>query len=217
MSKTAEPTPPKLSLTKSTRIKNAAERIKRDQSFTKDKFLSPHEVDYLIKALMLGVVEAKTEKSREKAIRYRLFFLLLLYTGGRCSEILDCNRCDIKDGEIVVRGLKGSDTRSIPLRADLYSEIMAYIEAHTTTTGGFLFNAYFTDRYARMRFKRYLPPHCQKSIHALRHTMGVNSFRKFQNIQLTKQILGHKDIRNTQIYMTYDAITESKDKIKQIY
>ena len=202
---------------KAGRINKAKQRIKKDSSFLKDKFLDENEITYMINALNADIINAKTEKYKQKAIRYRLFFLMLLHTGARCSEILDCNICDINEGEITIRGLKGSDTRVIPLPKDLYKEIIEYAELNTQNTSGFLFNTFFTDRYARMRFKRYLPSDCKKSIHSLRHAMGVNSYRKYRDIQLTKQILGHKDIRNTQIYMNYDAIHESKDKIKDIY
>jgi len=130
-------------LTKAERISKAQTRIKKDKSFTHEKFLSKEEINYFIEALNQDVFNSKFTKQRTKADRYRLYFMMLFYTGARCSEILDCNICDIKDGEITIRGLKGSDTRTIPLPEGFYKEILNYSNTLPEKTKGFLFNTYF--------------------------------------------------------------------------
>ena len=55
---------------KAGRINKAKQRIKNDSSFLKDKFMDENEITYMINALNADIINAKSEKYKQKAIRY---------------------------------------------------------------------------------------------------------------------------------------------------
>ena len=162
-----------------------------------DKYLNRDELEHFTQAIR-----------SEPDLKYRLYFLTLLHTGARCSEVLNLTTEDLMDDAVRIRGLKGSNDRIIPLPLELMAQL-------NLQSGPILFQ--FSARYARRRFKRYLPAESRKSLHAIRHTVGVHSYRKFKDIQLTRQLLGHRNIQNTQVYVDYNALLDAGDKITKLF
>jgi integrase len=171
--------------------KSTSKRIERKSKYgiNQNKFLTDLEIQKL--KVNLSTLKLKSPK-------YALYFELCLATGGRCSEVLSLQRSDInlESMAILVPGLKGSDDREIPIEGSLWLELLAYIEG---LQGAELFD--FSDRYARKLWCQVKPS--AKSLHSLRHTFGINAYRKTRDLRVVQFALGHKQINNTMVYASY--------------
>ena len=49
------------------------------------------------------------------------------------------------------------------------------------------------------------------SVHSLRHTFGTHHAAKGTNIKTIQEVMGHKDIRNTEIYLSMAKGLRRKD------
>lgn len=165
------------------------------------KFLTPEEEAW-IRAKVLG------DNSRDA-----LLIRFIMHTGCRASEALAIKKSYFADSStsVFIPGLKGSLSRQVPLPKDLYSALKEYI---STQSGDMLFDISYS--MIRKIWYKYSPDSCRghskteaKGIHSLRHTAAINLYKRCRNIYTVRTILGHKDIANTMIYMTYvDTVEE---------
>jgi site-specific recombinase XerD len=49
------------------------------------------------------------------------------------------------------------------------------------------------------------------SVHSLRHTFGTHHAAKGTNIKTIQEVIGHKDVRNTEIYLSLTKDLQMKD------
>lgn len=157
---------------------------------TPDKYLTSSEVHDLRNRLTL-VPEVQ-----------QLYFLVLLSTGARASEALNLRPSDLnhETKSVHIRGLKNSRDRSIALTPELFDRLSRL------AIGGVEFIFPWKLRNADLWWRRVRP--CAKKLHALRHTFAVNLYRKTRDIALVQFALGHKNIRNTMIYLEIDQTEE---------
>lgn len=128
--------------------------------------------------------------------QHHLLIMLGLKTGARASELLGIRQQDLlSDNCIFIRGLKGSDDREVPVRPELFAQLKKY--ARLQDEHLFPIN----DRYVRRIWHKHRP--VKKKFHALRHTYAVRLYEKTQDIKLVKDMLGHRNIANTMIYLDY--------------
>jgi integrase len=157
-------------------------------SLNKSKFLEQTELALLRSNLRLDV-------------RDEVIILLAIETGARASEILHLSQPDFFDSSksILIRGLKGSKSREMPLREDLYHAAKRFVP--------------FGIGYPRLHqiWCKYKP--VDKKFHSLRHTFALELYRKHRDVYLVKTALGHKSINNTQIYVDYLYNTEELRKL----
>ena len=168
---------------------------------TKDKFLTEKEKKTLQQVLK--------ERAKNKACKRNcLLFELYLATGARLQELLNVTKKDIdaEDQTIFLRGLKGSRSRAIPLKRRLFRRLSAYAKTISTHR---IFP--ISGRRVQQIWDDYKP--CNKSIHALRHTVAYDIQRKFRDIKLTQTVLGHRSITNTMIYVDYVMSVEELKRI----
>lgn len=173
----------------------------------KQKFLSDEDLNSL-KAYLSG-----------NTSRDAIMLELLLYTGARCSEVLNIQRSDINIGEgtVLIRGLKRSKDREIPLPQALVKKLKAYLKSdnQVSETRPFPISA---RRFRQIWSK--LMPHLKgsdgrqgKGLHSLRHTMGIELFKKHRDIRLVQVVLGHRNINNTLVYSEYIYKTNELKKL----
>lgn len=169
---------------------------------TEKKFLTEKELDALKKKLDEGGNE-----------RDKLLILSALYTGARRNEILNVRPCDLGENSITIYGLKGSNDRTIPIFDDAYwQSLKAFISINKIEEHCPIFN--ITPRHFNRIFKTY----SEKSVKALRHTMGVNFYKASRDIKANQHILGHKNIQNTIVYMDFVESQESiRDKLGKVF
>jgi integrase len=164
---------------------------------TPDKYLSPQELK-LLKLKLQDVPE-----------QYRAYFMVLLETGARASEALAIQPTDLlhEHKSVLIRGLKNSRDREIPLSQELFSLLSKLAIA----SDGFLFP--WKLRNSDRLWHLYRP--CRKKLHALRHTFAVNLYQKTRDIKIVQFALGHKNIANTMIYLEIDQ-TETLRRLMSV-
>jgi integrase len=156
-------------------------------SLNATKYLQPPEIESLVLLL------ARQPKDSRDALLIRL----AIATGARASELLEVTAANLNRHErtVLIRGLKGSNDREIPLTHDLYADL----EAYSRTTTGRL----FPFSYRRLQQIWSLYRTTPKKFHALRHTFAIRLYAKTKDLRLVKYSLGHKSINNTMIYAEY--------------
>ena len=127
-----------------------------------------------------------------------LLILTALKTGARAQELLNIKKSDLNiyEESILIRGIKGSNDREIPLKSDLFRKIKSYSDSHDS-------KLLFPISYSRLRqiweFYRPVP----KKFHCLRHTFAIQIYKKTRDVRLVQVALGHRNVMNTMIYADY--------------
>lgn len=149
------------------------------------KFLSASEVAELSSLL-----------SRHNT-RDSLLITLLLETAARGQEVLNIRSSDLNLDQMSVRisGLKRGRSREYPLSRSTFRKLkyLCYI------TNGHPFNI----KTRRLREIWYQWRPANKRLHSLRHTRAIGIYRKTKDIKLTQQVLGHKSLTSTMVYVDY--------------
>lgn len=148
--------------------------------------------------------------TKTSSLRDRTLIHILIHTGARATEVLNITPQDLnhKDKTVFIRGLKNSADRELPLPPRLF-EALAALALLNCDTG-----LVFPIKYQRL--KQIWDWHCPvrgKGPHAARHTVGINLYKKTNNLNLVKLVLGHRSIANTMIYSEY---VFSKRELKKL-
>jgi integrase len=161
------------------------------RSLTEKKFLTDKEREHLVSYC-----------ERHKGERDPIMFRLTLFSGGRCSEILALKVSDFDFGQhhVTLRGLKGSEDRTIPLSKPFSIEIKEFCDTLKLKGDDRLFPI-STARFRQIWYD--VRPNPNKSGHSLRHTAGTLLYINCRDIYTVKSFLGHRQIQNTIIYMNY--------------
>lgn len=158
-------------------------------ALNKNKYLIDPELEKL-SSLLDSYIESDT--------RNCLLLLIALRTGARAQELLNIQKSDLNSYEesILIRGIKGSNDREIPLHSDLFRRLKKYADS-------FEGKKLFPISYSRLRqiweFYRPVP----KKFHSLRHTFAIQIYKKTKDIRLVQVALGHRNVMNTMIYADY--------------
>ena len=143
-------------------------------------------------------LESLLKRQSSQDVRNVLLLELALRTGARAQEILNLCRQDLNafDETILIRGIKGSSDREIPLPRELFERVMKYASSLES-------EKLFSISYNRFRdiWAEYRP--VPKKLHALRHTFAIRLFKKTKDLRLVQLALGHRNITNTMIYADY--------------
>lgn len=160
-----------------------------EYQLTSQKFLAPREYQHLVRVL----------RKLPVSHRDRLIIQLGLETGARPSELLGIRKTDLfkSSKSVLIRGLKGSSDREIPLKPALFAYLKRHAEKSET-------ELVFDIGYHRLRqiWDWYRP--CAKSLHSMRHTFAIRLYQKSKDLRLVQFALGHRSISNTMIYARYN-------------
>jgi integrase/recombinase XerC len=154
---------------------------KRHYQVTPNKYLSVEE------QAQLQLVLAADESRDATMIR------LAIATGARAQEVLNITPADLYHHEqsVLIRGLKGSNDRVLPLKPKLFAAITALAADGKP----------FPIRYSRLhQIWDYYKPF-DKPFKSLRHTFAIELYKRCRDIRLVQNALGHRDIANTMVYM----------------
>jgi site-specific recombinase XerD len=162
------------------------------------------------KRLSRQEIEALKSQLKRRT-RDEIMLELLLYTGARPSEILAItpDSLDVDHSEVFIKGLKGSNDRSIPINAGLFSALQTLVNGNKRL---------FPISYQRFYqiWQMYKPS--RKSPRACRHSMGTFLYEKSKDIRLTQLTLGHKSLASTLIYSDFvDGRTKMKKALRGLY
>ena len=157
---------------------------------TQNKFLSESEDAHLDRLI------------KEYVNQDTLILKMLRLYGMRGGELLQVRAMDINEGArtITVHGTKGSNDRTLPLPMDLLEVLVPMAKACLEPTE----NIFKTTR-RRLFDIWYLYRPCMKPLHSLRHTCGINLYKRTRDIHMVNYVLGHANINNTMIYLQFVA------------
>lgn len=146
----------------------------------------------------IKMLEEILERNSEKDTRNVLLIELSLKTGARAQEILNISKQDLNsfDETILIRGLKGSSDREIPLSREFFERLLKYAQSLPT-------EKIFDVHYNRFRDIWALYRPVPKKLHSLRHTFAIRLFKKTRDLRLVQMALGHRNITNTMVYADY--------------
>lgn len=150
-------------------------------------------------------------------VKYKLIFLLILTTGIRTTELLNIKNknIDLEKKMIFLDFTKTHHTRFIYLVDDIIPLVSQVKNSNT-----YLFNDendhQLSDNALRLFFK-----HLKRDVgvevlspHKLRHFYATNVYKKSLDIYLVSNLLGHTNIKTTQIYLD---INEHENQKKNSY
>ncbi|MCC6054565.1 MAG: tyrosine-type recombinase/integrase [Thermosphaera sp.] len=170
-----------------------------------------------LKVKMPGVkrLPAKIEALRDEEVaallqvarnpRDKLILQLLLTTGLRSRELLELRveDIDLNKGVIRVRAAKYGKERLITAPREVFEALDAWIKLNNLKPKDKLFNISYQALYKRLKklaVKAGIDP-AKIRPHILRHTFATMALRKGLSLPSLQRLLGHSDIRTTQVYL----------------
>jgi len=144
--------------------------------------------------------------------------VLLLQTGIRLSELVrltsgdielpEDNAADQNFGQLRVLGGGGRKDRIVPLNSKACQALRNYLKTQPENQLHHLF--YNRDgsasgpRGIQKRLHKYFTQLeiLGASVHTLRHTFGIHHAAKGTDIKTLQDVMGHSDVRNTEIYLS---------------
>lgn len=145
-----------------------------------------------------------------KRVKDKLLIQLLLDTGLRSKELLSITKSDINLDKryIIVRNTKNGEERIVFFTEETAKLLSKYLKNLSNDQP--LFNMSYFALYRKLkRLGNKLGIDLRP--HVLRHTFATRAIRKGMPLPVVQKILGHKDIRTTQIYT--HLITEDLQEI----
>ena len=164
----------------------------------------------------LNLILDKTTNQNLKNI-----FTVAFYTGMRLSEILNMKSSWIDTQQNII-SLKNSvdfTTKSKKERiVPIHPRIASIVIKPNSKTDDFIFNRKsdikFNEDYVSKQFKKALRAaklNDDIHFHSLRHSFASNLVQRGVNLYVVKELLGHEDIKTTQIYshLTQNSLTNA--------
>lgn len=164
-----------------------------------------NKTKYLLEPEM-RILQATLERHKDADTRNCTVLWLLLHTGARATEVLNVTAGDINHTErsVLLRGIKGSNDREIPLPLWLYRRVVDLGSNFEPSNEGVkIEQRLFPISYSRLKqiWDLYRP--VPKKLHATRHTFAIRLYEKTKDIRLVQSALGHRSISNTMVYADY--------------
>jgi integrase/recombinase XerD len=166
----------------------------------------------------LNEEDLKRLVSAAKKPQDRLILLLLASTGLRSRELLELKVEDIDFNNRVIRvkSAKYGKERLVTAPQDVFEELAAWIKLNQLKPGDKVFKLSYTGLYKkikRLAERAGIDP-AKVRPHVLRHTFATLAIRKGLSLPSLQRLLGHSDIRTTQVYLhlTIDDIKREYDE-----
>lgn len=161
-----------------------------DYQLNSTKFLTREEDARLLKLLSTSRNELATQLK------------LLRFYGMRSGELLALRLMDINKDEktIYIRGSKRSNDRELPLNDEIFIDLLKSADGCVSEKSR-IFNISYWGLKKRWDVSRFRPG--KKKLHSLRHTFGVEMYKKTKDIKMVQKLMGHRSIRNTMIYVDF--------------
>ena len=143
---------------------------------------NPVSDDELIEAL---------QRAREP---YLTWVKLAAWSGMRCMDIANQAREQISDHVIVIRKSKGLKARAIPTHATIWAAVCDLPPGPITNQDADYISQSTWNYFARTMKMPGV------SLHRFRHWFGTMVQRKYKDLRVTQDLLGHRDPRTTAGY-----------------
>jgi len=159
-----------------------------------------------MEALSKSELLAVLAHARAHSERDFLMILMSYSHGLRASEVVSIVRDDIKEGQLHVRRLKGSNATNQSLHSDanpLLNERKAVFDFVRFLPGNQKLFPVTRRQFGRI-VRRHAAaaglPENKRHPHMLKHTMGAEIYEKSKDLRLVRMRLGHKRESSSLIY-----------------
>ena len=173
------------------------DRMKESQTIPKN-ILTIEEMTVLLNNIPVETLDDLT---------FMVIIELLYSTGLRINELEKLTRSDTRPdaGYVIVRDDKSRQDRNVPLTEYSARLLGLYLEHIHINSHERIFqrgrartlNRWVNDRLKRLSEKLGLP---LLTCHGIRHTVATHLLKKGADIREVQEILGHKRVRNTEVY-----------------
>lgn len=151
---------------------------------------------------------------------FHLAFEIYLYHGLRRAELakLMIQDVDFKNNVFYVKKTKGKKDRVVPIHEDIRDALKAYVKSRQNDIGPLFPKWRSPDTYSRL-FKKYARRAGLREdvkLKGTRHSCATYLLRSGADLKRAKELLGHRDIKTTEIYAKVDVetIRSAMNKLK---
>ncbi|SFV34315.1 tyrosine-type recombinase/integrase [Thermoflavifilum thermophilum] len=150
-------------------------------------------------------------------IKHKAILATIYGAGLKLSECLNLTIRDIDSQRMLVRITQsnGKQVRYVPLSKNLWKLISAYRKMHRTKH--YLFEGQKGEKYASRSVQNAFKIALKKSgvqknatVHSLRHSYATHLLESGMDIHIVRALLGHSNIKTTQIYTQISKFTMQK-------
>ncbi|MCX7728636.1 MAG: site-specific integrase [Bacteroidia bacterium] len=146
-------------------------------------------------------------------LKHKAILATIYGCGLRISELLHLKVNDIDSKRMLLRieQSKNKKDRYVPLPLSLLTLLREYYKLYQPK-GAFLFEGQYGEKYSARSVQNILKDAMKKckinkpaSVHTLRHSYATHLLEKGTDIRIIQSLLGHKNIKTTQIYTHISA------------
>ncbi|HEY8784808.1 MAG TPA: site-specific integrase [Mucilaginibacter sp.] len=155
-----------------------------------------------------------------------LIFTILLFCGLRKEELmlLQIRDLDLERKLLTVRSetSKGGNTRRIPLTSQLAIVLKDYLQERKKYTTPYLLVSSTGDKQLSYDGLKHLVTKLNRTskvrfhLHQFRHTFAINFLKQSHNVFKLKELLGHKDIKMTAVYLRCLPVEEMREDVEKM-
>ena len=184
-------------------------------------------VEYLTPEAMKLFLE-QPDKHNPKGRRDLTLMSILYDTGARVQELIDIRVCDVilQDPPVIILTGKGNKTRRVPIMKNTVLLLQNYLtenklnkpwkneyplftnnQRHKLTKEGV---AYIVAKYVESARKASTIVPTKVKAHMFRHSKAMHLLQAGVNLIYIRDLLGHVDLKTTEIYARTDTETKRK-------
>jgi site-specific recombinase XerD len=155
---------------------------------------------------ILTIEEVKKLINTTRNIKHKLIIKLLYGCGLRVSEIINLKKQDInfRESLIKIKLGKGNKDRYVKLPESIISDLKAYAQLNPSQI---LFPSNREGKLTKKTIGKIVSDNAKKAgikkrvyPHLLRHSFATHLLEQGTDLKIIQKILGHSDIKTTQIY-----------------
>ena len=181
--------------------------------FTKPKYRRDHKLPYIPTKEELNIIISHASK------KYALIYSIMMDTGIRPVEVgnIKLKDIDLEKGTISIYSAKHGNPRMVKVSSKTLAMLKEYITNKNFDLDDRLFphSAVISNTFGRLRTslaRKLKNPRLKKiRLYDFRHYYATNLYHETKDILLVKEMLGHRNIRNTLIY-THLVKIDTEDK-----
>lgn len=166
---------------------------------------------------VLSIEEIKQVLDSIDNLKHKAIISLIYSCGLRISECINLKNIDIDSKRMLIKIVqgKGKKDRLVQLSPKLLDLLRDYYKEYKPKVH--LFQGQSKDEYSARSIQKILKKALEKckikkriTVHSLRHSFATHLVEQGTDIRIIQEILGHKDIRTTQIYTHISSASISK-------
>lgn len=184
-----------------------------NKKYDKVSFKRPRSEKKLPKVIDSELILSKLDSIEN--IKHKTILTLTFSVGLRVSEIVNLKIEDIDSKRMLIhiKNAKGRKDRIVPLSQKVLELLRYYYKEYKPTE--YLFNGQNSTQYSigscQTIYKKYIDN--TTSIHTLRHSSATALLENGTDVRVIQKILGHSNIKTTEIYTHVSKNLLSKVKL----